>query len=184
MAKGKGLALLGLIIGAMGLGVGGYSYWLLQSEIAANAKAQGDLEDEIEDLEDDMEDPAIINAWYVSDDYEDIDSTPNSEVIGDMWILITVNSGESVYISFTAATYVPYMATCHYKIKMDGSDTSPVIDTDVSNFAGGAYILVGACMQGTIESLSAGIYNITAEASFTTSPCASYDNYLYIHTFR
>lgn len=181
MAKGRALALLGIIIGAIGIGVGGYSYWLLQSEIAANEKAQGDLEDEIEDLEDDTDDLAVTNVWNVRDLSADID-TSWAEVLGDMTIVISVNPGESVYISFTAYVYVPGGAACSHYIYVDGYLSNPTIQTGLSN-TGATFLTMGTSMQGTLA-LSAGTHTITVEALANGETCVSYSNYLYIHTYR
>ena len=119
MGKSSGvvIAIIGLIIGAAGLGVGAYSYITFQAQIEA-------LDDRLDDVEDGLEDRSVQKTWYdeVLVDWKP-SATYTNETITDLSINIQVGENEAVYILFvtrvTSFVYSQY-AAMSFRFTIDG----------------------------------------------------------------
>ena len=189
MGNSKVLTVLALIIGFVGMGVGGYSLYAIQTgvlpDIASLEDDVGDTEDDIEDVEDvigTIPTTVIKGVWYDNElNKFNIPSKEDTEIPG-LSVNITVRSGEKVYISFSCFaeiasgnTYV-YFWTC-----VDGTKTSPEIKTYAQNVA--AFVMgESIAMQGVVL-LSAGTHKITIWCRSTDASSFCDEKHLYVYTY-
>ena len=85
---GRGIAILALILAASGLGFGGFSFIYFNNLIPTSTTGEGNIVQEI---------------WYAEYLTSQTPSQhPTYTTLTNMQIVITVNTGESVYISYNA----------------------------------------------------------------------------------
>ena len=141
MAKGKGLAVLALLIGISGLGLGLYSLLFPQVQTGG-----------------------IQKTWFIYDSWPHFTQPIYTDIpIDDLTINFTVNSGESVYFLFKTHAYVilgsPSFVTINFVL--DGIIVSSPEYPDAifsSNNAGGSGSLI---LQIATDTISPGRHNIT-----------------------
>ena len=157
------LAIIGIIIGAAGLGTGIYSIVVAQT----------------------TDNTVIKGIWMEEATSGGSTSTSDFELIADLSIIITVNAGETVYVIFKCDILAYAGTYTGFRIYQDGVNPSPNILSVVDNDDGSSYtIRLPVVVQGQIEGLSAGTYNISAVAWTSTGSSVNlYYSSLYIHTF-
>jgi len=85
---GRGIAILALILAASGLGFGGFSFIYFNNLIPTSTTGEGNIVQEI---------------WYAEYlTHQTPSQHPTYTTLTNMQIVITVNTGESVYISYNA----------------------------------------------------------------------------------
>lgn len=85
---GRGIAILAFILAASGLGFGGFSFIYFNNLIPTSTTGEGNIVQEI---------------WYAEYlTHQTPSQHPTYTTLTNMQIIITVNTGESVYISFNA----------------------------------------------------------------------------------
>jgi len=86
--SGRGIAILAFILAASGLGFGGFSFIYFNNLIPTSTTGEGNIVQEI---------------WYAEYlTHQTPSQHPTYTTLTNMQIVITVNTGESVYISFNA----------------------------------------------------------------------------------
>lgn len=186
----KVLTVLALIIGAVGIGVGGYSLYAIQTGVLPDIAS---LEEDVEDTEDDVEDvedtvtlirqPVIRGVWYDCEDAEySIQLTPQQ--ITNLAVTITVGSGESVYFSFSCRATINNAGDwVQFHLYVDGAEPAGHnVDTLIENQAATTAI-VDVSYDHSIT-LTAGTHVITIYADgndAAVNKCRT--NSLYVHTY-
>jgi hypothetical protein len=128
----------------------------------------------------------IQNVWY--DEETSIYFPPTSgyvEAIPDLYIMASVNSGESLYVLFNAYASInnPSLGSfMSFKIfiddyKLDEPHTEIHADSTLTNI-----FVFSVALQYSNSSLSAGTYNITCRAYSGHSGNRIYDSSLFIQT--
>ena len=85
---GRGIAILAIILAASGLGFGGFSFIYFNNLIPTSTTGEGNIVQEI---------------WYAEYlTHQTPSQHPTYTTLTNMQLVITVNTGESVYISFNA----------------------------------------------------------------------------------
>ena len=157
MAKGSALAILALIIGIGGIGVGGYAlYTVLFAQptgLPENMVHRTYYDERIDDYA-----TPTANTWYN---------------IPDINIWVQVDSGESVYFSFTCAAFIDpssVVAQMSFRLKIDGFS---IIDTWTivgPSSTGINDIFLSVAFQWRNASLSVGVHTVVVE---TRRDCAA-----------
>ncbi len=97
---GRGIAILALILAASGLGFGGFSFIYFNNLIPTSTTGEGNIVQEI---------------WYAEYlTHQTPSQHPTYTTLTNMQIVITVNTGESVYISFNAKCTIDNSGSYEY----------------------------------------------------------------------
>ena len=150
MGKSSGLAILALLVGIGGLGLGAYSYFIFSGQI--------------EDLTDQFAERAVIDMWYAEylEDWTPSVVDSNESVIT---VNFQVNAGEKVYFLFItrAIIYSNIVETyMRFTFNIDG-----VILNKPYTIAGGrnideTWVYIPVALQYSIASLTAGNHSVSA----------------------
>ena len=171
---GRGIAILALILAASGLGFGGFSFIYFNNLIPTSTTGEGNIVQEI---------------WYAEYlTHQTPSQHPTYTTLTNMQIVITVNTGESVYISYNA------------KYTIDNSGVYEWIESYI--FQNGTaipapYAYVGevnseavdsirmVSLQYSISGLAAGDYNFSIRATTgdNTGDNRIDDTILFIQTY-
>ena len=173
------IAILGVIIGAVGIGFGGYLFFLMQTstfpDISNLEDDVEDVEDNLEGVEDTIQNPVIKGVWYDNRTEVYFISTVPTE-ISKLSVIITVGPSEKVYISFTCLVWVDSGDEVQFWAASDGTKISTI--TAISR-----YNLSPISLQG-ITTLSIGTHNITIQCKYSGSGInAAQYSWLYVHTY-
>ena len=97
---GRGIAILAFILAASGLGFGGFSFIYFNNLIPTSTTGEGNIVQEI---------------WYAEYlTHQTPSQHPTYTTLTNMQIVITVNTGESVYISFNAKCTIDNSGSYEY----------------------------------------------------------------------
>ncbi len=171
---GRGIAILAFILAASGLGFGGFSFIYFNNLIPTSTTGEGNIVQEI---------------WYAEHlTHQTPSQHPTYTTLTNMQIVITVNTGESVYISYNA------------KYTIDNSGVYEWIESYI--FQNGTaipapYAYVGevnseavdslrmVSLQYSISGLAAGDYNFSIRATTgdNTGDNRIDDTILFIQTY-
>ncbi len=140
--SGKGLAIIGLIIGFCGASLGAYSVFIMPSlpNTSDNDNSNGNDNSS-----------GIIHSWFTSDSGVKTVQSTSFELMEDMNMTVQVNAGESLYGDFRGNVVIDIATTISASIKfsIDGSLKDPHVycfsDTYVST---SLQILVGGLTPG------------------------------------
>ena len=163
--SGKGLGIFALMIAIGALGLSAYQFILPSpSEGASNVR----------------------NVWYDEQTSTFFPITSGYGAIPGLYIMATVNSGESLYVLFNTFAFINNPSTgffISFKIYIDEN----VIDEPKAEIAPD-YTLTTAqsfsvTLQISINNLSAGTYNITCRAYSGGSSNRLFDSSLYVQTY-
>ena len=164
MSNGKGLIILSLIIGIAGAGMAGFTLitTLIPSEV---------------------ETPRVQNYWYK----ENFGSLPVAQnqytTVGPMSINITVNSGEDIYVSYSGyGEFNPGGSELRILIYINEAQTALATRFVIPNPA--STVRYPFAVQGIIDGMSPGIYNISARAYASDTQTEIWRSNLYIHTLN
>ncbi len=153
-SSGVGIAILGLLIGIGGLGLGAYSYFTFSGQIA--------------DLNKQMDDISVKETWYAENLTDWSPSAVNTnESIPNLTINFQVNEGESVYLSFvTRAIIYGYSGQSYirFTFRIDGV----ILDAPYT-IAGGlsideTFLYIPVALQYSADTLAAGNHTVSVVA--------------------
>jgi len=176
-SSGKGAAIFAIILAIGGLGLGAYSFWHFDNVISGLTPTTPTSEDTI-----------VKGAWYAEYLVHQTPSIfPTFTILKNMNINVTVNSGESVYISFNAKYTIDNTGVYEYiesHIYQDGV----IIDQPYAYVgevnSGSSDSLRMVSLQYSISGLTAGSYNFSIRAAATNGPDNRIDDtILYIQTY-
>jgi len=156
MGNSKGIAILALLLGASGLGLGIFIFFNFGSltNLTTTTTTEG---------------PTVQNIWYAE---SLIPQTPTEHptytTLTNMHLLITVNTGESVYISFNAKCTIDNSGSYEYIesfIYQDGvMIPAPYAYVGEINSEAQDYLRM-VSLQYSISGLAAGAYNFSIRAT-------------------
>ena len=172
--SGKGIAILAFILAASGLGFGGFSFMYFSNLIPTSTTTGGES--------------IVQNIWYA--EYL-IPQTPSEHptytTLTNMQLVITVNSGESVYISFNAKYTIDNSGVYEYVesfIYQNGTMiTAPYAYVgEVNSESSDSLRMVS--LQYSISGLAAGDYDISIRATTGDNTANRIDDtILFIQTY-
>ena len=150
MGKSSGLAILGILIGIGGLGLGAFSYITFSGQIA--------------DLSDQYEETVVKDMWYAEylEDWEPSAINTNESVLT---INFQINAGEKVYFLFiTRAIIYSYSVETYmrFTFSIDG-----IILNKPYTIAGGrnideTWVYIPVALQYSTASLTEGSHSVSA----------------------
>ena len=151
--SGRGIAILALLLGASGLGFGGFSFMYFNNLITTST-TEGNV---------------VQNIWYAEYlTHQTPSEFPTYTTLTNMHLLITVNPGESVYISFNAKYTIDNSGVYEFiesYIFQDGTSIpAPYAYVGEVN-TGTADNLRMVSLQYSITGLAAGTYNFSIRAT-------------------
>jgi len=158
MGKSSGLAVLALLMGIGGLGLGVYSYFIFGSQIA--------------DLDDQLAERAIVDMWYAEylEDYAPTAIDINESVIT---INFHVNAGEKVYFLFITRA-IAYSYSTFSNIRFTFSIDGIILNkpyTVVGGFDIDEWWLdIPVALQYSTASLTAGTHMVSVMVLSSYSP--------------
>ena len=177
-SSGKGGAIFAIILALGGLGFGAYSFWHFNNVISGLSTPTTPT----------SEDTIVKGAWYAEYlDFPIIPSVhPTYTQLPKMNINITVNSGESVYISFNAKYTIDNSGVYEYVesfIYQDGVmiDEPYAYVGEVNS--GSSNTLRMVSLQYSISGLAAGYYNFSIRATSSSAFNGIDHPVLYIQTY-
>ena len=146
-SSGVALALISLLIGAGGLGIGAYSYFTFGARIA------------------DLEDRSIKGIWY-EEFLEDWSPTviDTNETIPNLSITFQVKEGESVYFLFISRAII-YTNPGHTYLRFTFSIDGTILDAPFT-IAGGynvdeSFLYIPVALQYSTDTLTAGNHTVS-----------------------
>ena len=149
MTKGKGLAVLALIIGISGLGLGLYSYILIQTPTTEITRS------------------GVHRTWYTYDQTTYY-TNPASFAITmvDLLINFTVETNEYAYVNYVgeACAQNGSLSYLHVWFEVDGVILGGSDDPDFYFLTTGDRIVGSVSLQHSLDNLTLGIHNITIRA--------------------
>ena len=163
--SGKGFGILALLIAIVALGLGAYQIILPSpSEGGSNVR----------------------NVWYDEQTSTFFPITSGYGAIPGLYIMATVNSGESLYVLFNAFAFInnPSLGFfISFKIYIDEN----AIDEPMAEIQPDSTLTAAQCfsvaLQISTSNLSAGTYNITCRAYSGGSTNRLFDSSLYAQTY-
>jgi hypothetical protein len=166
LSNGKGLIILSLIFGIAGTGIAGYTLITTFSTSEVSVKT-----------------PVVQNYWYK----ENFGSLPVGQfqykTINPLYINITVNSGEDIYVSYSGyAEFNPGGSDLRINIYINENQTSLATRFEIPNPA--STVRYPFAVQGIIEDVTPGIYNISVRAYAFDLLTEIWRSNLYIHTLK
>ena len=176
MGNSKGLAILALLLGASGLGLGGFIFLNFGNLMTLATTTT-------------TESPIVQDIWYA--EYltpQTPSQQPTYNTLTNMHLLITVNAGESVYISFNAKYTIDNSGSYEYIesfIYQDGvMIPAPYAYVGEINSAGQDSLRM-VSLQYSISGLAAGSYNFSIRAATgdNTGDNRIDDTILFIQTY-
>ena len=182
-SSGKIITVLSLIIGICGLGIGGYSYYLLETQITPDIN---DVEDDVDDLEDEEDvyfEKEVQNTWYdevlgsVNTLFDD------SKYIDGLSIIATLYQGESIYVLFDSFVRLEGSGSnnLQFYIHVGSYQMQPFLtiqqDDTVDN-------IHSATLQTSTSSLDPGTYNVSVRVYSTDNDNIIYYPTLFVQTYK
>ena len=168
MAKGRGLAVLGVLLGLIGTGLGGYTF-LTQVVFT-------DVDSSTESY--------VQGSWY-DQKLSFVDALPSQEIgnITDLNVLINVKSNESVVFYYNSVADLYGWAYMNFWIAIDGSRIS---DSHI-----GVYITaeeydttqIPVAIVYSSSSITQGIHNITVAFNAIDTSQAVLRSRLFVQTY-
>ena len=177
-SSGKGAAIFAMILAIGGLGFGAYSFWHFNNVISGLPTPTTPT----------SEDTIVKGAWYAEYLLHQVPSVhPTYTQLKKMNINVTVNSGESVYISFNAKYTIDNSGVYEFIesfIYQDGvMIPSPYAYVGEVN-SGSQDSLRMVSLQYSISGLAAGNYNFSIRATSSSNTANRIDDtILYIQTY-
>ena len=156
MGNSKGLAILALLLGAGGLGLGGFIFFNFGNLITLTTTTT-------------TEGSEVQNIWYA--EYltpQTPTGLPTFATLTNMHLVITVNSNESVYISFNAKCTLYHSGAYEFIqvfIYQNGTEISAPYAYVGEVTSGSTDSLYMVSLQHYITGLSAGAYNFSMRAA-------------------
>jgi len=146
MAKGKGLAVLALIFGISGLGLGLYSYILIQTPTTEITRS------------------GIHRTWYNYDKTTYFSNPTSTNItIADLLINFSVEPNEYLYLNYVgeACAQTGFLSYVQVWFELDGVILDGPEDPDFYYITTGNRISGPVSLQHSLDNITLGIHNIT-----------------------
>ncbi len=179
-SSGVVVGILGLIIGAAGLGLAAYSYFTFQANIDG-------LDNDLKDLEDVVDEISVRGMWYdeLLADWKPSAINTNETITG-LSISFQVNSGEKVYfllisrVHSLSATGSNWMI---FRFAIDGVIVNTPAQAAGANNQDESGLFVPISLQHSTDSLSSGAHTLTIVALSTKSSVYCRTSTLMVQTY-
>lgn len=179
-SSGVAIAIIGLIIGGAGLGLGAYSYINFQAQIDA-------LDGKIDDVEDIVDEISVRGMWYdeLIADWQPSAINTNETITG-LSVTFTINEGEKAYFLFVSRVH--YFGAAGYNWMLFRFALDGVIINSPAQAAGSTNLdetaqFIPVSLQYSTDTLSTGTHTVTIVSESRTLTAYARTSTLMVQTY-